>query len=267
MWIVEFTDYKNFLKTLIRTFPNSGRGQHLKLAKRLKISAMTLSHIMTRERNFTLEQAYVVAEHFGLDKMAREYFIYLVSYARSDSKEMNAFFEEKLQGIRDEVQNIKNLVASQGELSDNNKGIFYSNWYYCGIWLLISIEGYQTVDSISEYFGLSRSRVGEIIAFLMSTGLCVQSDGLIVPGKTAIHVNKKSEFVNNHRRNWREKARERFTEPDETDIFYSSPVSISNKDAEQFHKELLKLIESFSKRVEASPEQKLMCLNVDWFKF
>ena len=35
--------------------------------------------------------------------------------------------------------------------------------------------------------------------------------GLIVPGKTSIHVHRDSEFVNNHRRNWRDKARAAIT--------------------------------------------------------
>ena len=191
-------------------------------------------------------------------------FLYL---GRAHTAELKNFYEIKLSRMREEVQNIKNLVAGREQLSDDDKGIFYSNWYYSGVRLLTSIEGYQTVDAIAEYFGLTRARVGEIVAFLLKTGLCVQTDGLIRMATKSTHVDHKSEFVNSHRRNWREKAREKFTEPDAHDIFYSSPVSLSKKDTELFRKELLKLIKSFSKQVEESPEQMLMCLNIDWFEF
>lgn len=80
-------------------------------------------------------------------------------------------------------------------------------------------------------------------------------------------LQKARPFVNNHRRNWREKAREKFAAPEETDFFYSSPVALSEKDAEQFRKQLLEMIKEFSKRVAASPEETTMCLNIDWFKF
>lgn len=267
MWIAEFTDYKVFLKAKIKTYPNQGRGQSSRLAKHLRISPMALSHIMTRDRHFTLEQAIKVAGHFGLDDKSKEDFVNLVCFARADSAELKAFYQEKLTAFRLEAQNIKNHVPGKSELSEPDKGIFYSNWYYSGIRLLSSIPGFQTVDAIADYFGLSRPMVGEIAAFLVNTGLCAEEGGKVRMATKSTHVDDKSKFVNNHRRNWRVKALEKFTEPGPDDLFWSSPVSLSKTDAAQFRKELLNLINSFSMRVKDSPEQKLMCVNIDWFEF
>lgn len=222
---------------------------------------------MTRDRHFTPEQAIKVADHFGLDDRARDYFINLVCLARADSADLKTYYQEKLDAIRLEADNIKNLVAGKSELSEADKGVFYSNWYYSGIRLLSSIPKFQTVDAIANYFELSPSKVGEVAAFLISTGLCIEEDGKIRMGTKSTHVDDKSKFVNNHRRNWRAKALEKFSEPSPDDIFFSCPVSLSKGDAALLRKDFLEVIKSFSMRVKDSPEQKLMCLNIDWFEF
>ena len=267
MWVLEFSDYKEFLNALLKTFPKRGRGQTQKLADYLGVQAMTVSHVLSRDRDFTPDQAVRVAQYFGLDDKATEYFLYLVNLSRADTPYLKKFYESKLAQMRADAQKIKNLVAGREELTDEEKGIFYSNWYFCGVSLLTSIEKYQTVEAIADYTGLSRAKVGEIVSFLVNTGLCVRENGKIRMGTKSTHVDDKSEFVNSHRRNWREKAREKFTEPGSHDLFYSSPVSLSEKDAELFRKELLRVIKDFSKQVQASPEQKTMCLNIDWFEF
>ncbi len=268
MWIAEFNDYKAFLRAVIAGFPKKGRGQARRLAEHLRVAPVVVSQILTGDRQFTIDQAIKVAGHFGLEPKATDYFVTLVSRSRADTKELKSYYDEKLLKMREESQNIKNLVRGIDALADSDKGTFYSNWYYSGVRLLTSIDGYQTVDSIANYLKLSRSKVGEVISFLVETGLCIQDDdGKIKMGPRSTHVNDKSPFVNNHRRNWREKARDKFQEPGPQDFFYSSPVTLSEKDAELFKKELLNVIKEFSKRVEASPGERPMCLNIDWFEF
>ncbi|MGE4130534.1 MAG: TIGR02147 family protein [Bdellovibrionales bacterium] len=267
MWIAEFNDYKTFLKAVIAGFPKKGRGQARRLAEHLRVAPVVVSQILTGDRHFTIDQAIKVAHHFGLEPKATDYFVNLVIQARADTKELKLYYEEKLSKFREEAQTVNAQLTGRQDLSDLEKGTFYSNWYYSGVRLLTSIKGYQSVDAIADYFGLSRAKIGDIISFLLETGLCVQEDGRIRMGAKWTHVSEKSPFVNGHRRNWREKALEKFAEPGIHDLFYSSPVSISQKDAENLRKELLKLIKDFSKQVETSPEEKLMCLNIDWFEF
>jgi uncharacterized protein (TIGR02147 family) len=267
MWIEEYDDYKLFLKDLIATYPKRGRGQLRRLAENLNIGPIVVSHILSKDRHFTQDQAAKTARFFGLDETSTEYFIFLVSLAKADSNELKAFCRQKLKRLKTNSQNLKNVVVKHEELSDADKGRFYSNWYYSGVRILSSIEGFQTIESIAEYFGLSRTKIGEVVSFLVEKGLCVQEGGRIRHGPMSTYVDEKSEYVNNHRRNWRDKARDRFSEPGENDMFFSSPVSISHKDSDQFRKELQNVVKTFSKKVLDSPEEKLMCLNIDWFEF
>lgn len=267
MTIYDFKDYKTFLRKLIAEFPKKGRGQSRRLAEHIGVAPIVVSQILARDRQFTADQAVLVAEFFGLDERATEYFVLLVSQGRADTKKLREFYQRKLDRVRSEAQNIKNLVQGREELSDADKGRFYSNWYYCGVWLLTSVPGFQSVEAIADRLGLKRAKVGEIVSFLLETGLCTEKSGKIWMDTKSTHVDDKSEFVNNHRRNWREKAREKFTQPAEGDFFYSSPVSLSEKDAEKFRAELLRIIKDFSKQVADSPAEKLMCFNIDWFEY
>lgn len=172
-----------------------------------------------------------------------------------------------MERLRLEAQNLRNLVKGREELTDADKARFYSNWYYSGVFNLSAIKGFQSVEAIADYYGLSRAKIGEVVSFLLESGLLIENDGELSPGLKSTHVSDKSEFVNNHRRNWRDKAREKFTKSGENDIFVSAPVSMGKKDAELFRAELLKLIKAFSKLVEPSPSETLRCLNIDWFEF
>jgi uncharacterized protein (TIGR02147 family) len=267
MWISEFKNYKAFIRAVMKTFPKSGRGQSRRLAEHLGVAPIVVSQILSRDRHFTTDQAVKVAEFFGFDEATTEYFIYLVSLERSDTKGLRDFYQKKLTRLREEALKVKSHVQGQEQLSEVDKGIFYSNWYYSAIRLLTSIEGFQSIDSIAEYFGFSRAQVGEIVPFLVATGLCTEEKGKIRFGTKSTHVAEGSPFVNNHRRNWREKATQKFTAPAPEDLFFVGPVSMSKKDAELVRKELMELIKTFSKRVADSPEEKLMCLNIDWFGF
>ncbi len=270
MWITDFNDYKAFLKALIKTYPKGGRGQSRRLAEHLGVAPIVVSQILARDRHFSPDQALRATKHFGMDEKTSEYFVFLVSYARAETKDLKTFYRDKLDRMRKESEDVKNLVRqSKKILSEENKGIYYSDWYFAAVHTLTSIEEYQTVDSLSEYLGLSRTKVGDIVSFLIETGICIDGPGgKVLRGTTSIHVDSKSPFVNCHRRNWRDKAKEKFSSLSEEDLFISSVVAISEKDAELFRKSLLQLVQTFSKEVvPPSPEETTRCLNIDWFKF
>lgn len=267
MSITKFKNYKIFLKRTLSNFPKNGRGQARRLAEHLGVAPVVVSQILTGERHFTIDQAIKIAEYLMLDAREKEYFVYLVCQARADTPSAKEFYGKRIEDLREEANKVRGLVSKRNELTESDKAVYYSNWYYGGVRILSTIPGFQNVDSIAAHFGLSREKVGQIVNFLVSCGLCTNEEGKIQAGKAATYVGEGSEFLNNHRRNWREKARERFLKPGNDDIFYSSPMSLSKADAETFRAEILDLIKSFSKRVATSPEEKLMCINIDWFNF
>jgi uncharacterized protein (TIGR02147 family) len=267
MDIFNFADYKLYLKTHIKSLPKSGRGTLAKLAGHLDVAPMIVSHVLTRDRHFTPEQALKIADFFFFNESETEYFVYMVSKERADTMALKRFYSSKLETMASNAKNIKNLVDGGDEITDLDKGVFYSNWYYSGVRLLTSIKDYQNAEAIASYFGLGRKKFTEILSFLVKTGLCTQNGGVIKMGIKSTHVADDSEFVNSHRRNWRLKAMESFSKSKKDNFFYSSPMSLSKADAEAFRLRILEVIKDLSKTVKDSPAEKLMCFNVDWFEF
>jgi uncharacterized protein (TIGR02147 family) len=264
--IYEFKDYKKFLIKLIQQMPKKGRGQARKLADHLRVQAVVISQVLSGDREFTAEQGLEVADFFGLDAQATDYLVCLIHHARAGTQNLKQHYEKKIELQQKEAMKLKNKVVEHRDLSDTDKGIFYSNWFYSGIRLLTSIREYETIDAMADRFRMSRAKVGEILEFLVSRGLCVEKNGHYKMGVTATFVDASSKFINNHRRNWRLKGIEKISEPGANDLFYSSPCSLSAKDQQMIRQEIAKLISDFSKRVGDSPAEKLACLNIDWFE-
>jgi uncharacterized protein (TIGR02147 family) len=267
MWIIEFSDYKRFLRAVIKTYPKLGRGQLRRLAEHLDVASVVMSHIVSGDRHFNPDQALKVAEFFALDEKTTEYFLYLVNHDRAETRKLREFYLKKLEAMRTEFAQVKAVVQSKDELSEPEKATFYSSWYYSGVRLLSSIEGFQSPQAIGDYFGLSGTKIAEILSFLVNSGLCTQEGGKYRMGAKSTLVTEPNPFLNIHRRNWRDKAIQKFPDAETGDLFFSSPVSISEEDAEIVRKQALEFIKEFSARVRPSPAEKVMCLNIDWFKF
>jgi uncharacterized protein (TIGR02147 family) len=266
MNVFEFSNYKRFLQAEFARMPKKGRGQARKLAEVLNVHPVVISQVLTGKRDFTHEQALDVAGHVGLDERGTEYFSTLVLKARAGTKRLEAHLQKKLDALKAESTALKNRITADRKLNEEEIGVFYSNWFYSGIRLLTGVPGFDNIDAIAAHYRMSRAHVAGIVDYLVQTGLCRRdAKGRLSMGPTSTFIDGGSPFINTHHRNWRLKAIDALAQPRETDLFYTSPCSLSASDQEKFREELKKLIASFSKRVRESPEELVGCLNIDWF--
>lgn len=267
MGIFDFTDYKLFINTYFSTLPKKGHGQYRKLSILLNVSSVVVSQVLKGSRHFTLEQALEISKFLGLSENETEYFLLMISKERAGTQQLVKYYTNQMHQMRKDNESVKNKIVTHSELSDLEKSIFYSNWYYSGIRLLSSIDGYNDVDSIANYFGLSKQKVRKIIDFLLQTQLCKEEGNKVTMNMKTTYIAPESPFINSHRRNWRLKAMERLNESTEDELFFSSPYSLGKKDISKIKKEILSLIQNTSKVVADSPCEEVACLNIDWFKF
>jgi hypothetical protein len=169
--------------------------------------------------------------------------------------------------IKNEVLSIKENFTQARELDETEKAQFYSNWYYSGIRIAVSLPAYRSAEALSEKFKIPEDKVREILQFLVQVGLVEQQDGQFKVGSRFTMINRDSPFVNNHRRNWRLKALENLTSPQGDAIHMSAPFSLSLDNYEFVHREILAFIDRISKEIQVGTAEEVACLNVDWFKF
>jgi len=268
MWIFDFKDYKRFLNDFIGSLPKKGRGQSIALANHLNVQQSVITAILKHDRHLTPEQGLAAATFFGFDEVTAEYFVLLIQLQRSDTKALKAFWEKRLADIRERQTKLSAIKHEEArEISESDKGIYYSNWYYSAARIALFIPEYRSVDALSKFLNLSREKTAKIIDFFLRTQIVKNENGVLTPQTIGTSINDSSEFLNNHRRNWRDKAREHFTSPRPSDYFLSVPMSMSLEDAEWFRGELRKLMDSLVERLQTSPNEVIRCLNLDWFEF
>lgn len=267
MDIFNYTEYKAYLHDSIRQMPKKGHGQARRLAEHLHINSVAVSQVLSGERHFSQEQALQVAEFFGLDALSTDYFVNLVLHERAGTEQLKLYLRHKLEQLKSEARSIKNYLVESKELTESAKSTFYSHWYYSGIRLLSSIEGYNDIESIARYFSLPRAKVAQAISFLVANGLCVESHGKIQMGVTSTHADASTIYSFSHRKNWRIQGLDKMSNAKETDLFFTGPFSLSNDDIIEIRNQLVKLLADISKRVAKSPCESLACLNIDWFQF
>ncbi len=265
--IYDFIDYKRFVSAWISEQPKGGRGQLTKLANTSGLHKASISHIFKGEHSLSLEQAHRIALYLGLDKDETSYFLLLVNYGRAGTANLREFLKKQIEEIKNERAKLLSRVTRSKELSSEERAIFYSNWAYSAIRILSSIQGMQTRESIFQRLGLSRTFGNQIIEFLLSTELCIESDGKLGMGPQMTHLEAESPLISRHHGNWRVKAMERhpMLRP-ANELAYSAPMSLSEADVHKVRALLADLVQKVDEVVSPSACERMYCLNLDWFE-
>lgn len=268
MLILDFRDYKRFLTDFISSLPRKGRGQSNALSNHLNVQPSVVSAILKGDRQMTAEQGLATATFFGFDEFTSEYFVLLIQAQRADTKELRGFWQRRLDEMRDRQTKLSSIKHDEArEISDADKSVYYSNWYYSAARIALFIPKYRNIDSLATFLNLSREKTAKIVDFFLRSKIVHYENGDLVPTSIGTSINDTSEFLNNHRRNWRDKAKEHFSSPGPSDYFLSVPMSMSAADAEWFRSELRNLMDQLVERLKTSPDEVIRCLNLDWFEF
>ncbi len=263
--LFEYESYKEYVRDWTKSLPKQGYGTFQRIAKHLGVSSVSVSHVFNGPRDINLEQALELAEFLGLAALESEYFQILVQRERAGTHKLRTRLSEKLAELRNRAHELKERLPQDKTLDEASRPQFYSSWYYSGIRLLTSIEGYQSISTIAERVNLSPSRVREIIDFLLKHGLCVENAGKIQIGPARTHLESSSPLVSRHHSNWRIKAMQNMEDLKPHELFYTGPMALSLDAMTEIRADLVALIERTVKKVGPSRSETLACLNIDWF--
>lgn len=267
MKIFEYRDYKKFLIEWIKEQPKGGRGQLKKMADGLRVSTTLMSQIISGDKHLSMELAAEVCDYLGMQEKEAEYFILLVEYQRAGAFKLQKIFKNKIEREQKIAAQLQNRIKANKELTSEEKMEFYSSWMYSGIRILSAIPEYSDVESISKKLKLPTNIVAKIVSFLLDHGLCKKENNQITYGPQKTHVGASSPFVNKHHQNWRHQGIYTMDFGRESDLFYTSPMAISQEVAEQIRIMLPSFIEQVMGLANPSESETVRCLNIDWFEY
>lgn len=263
--IFDFTDYKGFLKAKEESLASFQRGFRSRMAEVLACQNAYISQILNTHANLSLEQALKLTNFLQLNEVESRYFVLLVEYARAGTVELQAFFRKDIEAVRESYLNIKERVPNAKRLSLEQQSIYYSSWLYPTIHMLITIPNYRTISKIESVLKIDAHICSEIILFLITSGLVVESKGLLMPGPTQIHLSKDSPNIRQHHMNWRFAAIQSLVGKTENDVHYSTVSSLSIEDAEKLKFKFVQVIQDYVQSIGPSKEETLYNFNLDFY--
>jgi uncharacterized protein (TIGR02147 family) len=259
------SNYRELIRSRFEQMPNRGYGQMGRIAKYLGVNQTLVSQVMSGLKEFTEEQGFLLGEYFELNDLETEFLLLLIRRDRAGHHKLKQFFEKQIIRARSEAQKVKHHVSREKELTIEQQSIFYSSWIYSAVHGLTAIPSKQSVEAVASHLGVSRARISEIANWLLRVGLCKELQGRLVVGPKSTFVEKESPLSGQHLSNWHVKAQELMVEKMDSDLFFSAPITVSEKDYAEIRKELVQQIAKISKRVEKSESQILAAFNIDCF--
>lgn len=260
------SDYKAFVATHLEQLPKRGHGEMRRMAASLRVHPVVLSQVFRGQRDLTPEQACELAHHLKLTEPERDYFLLMVQKARAGTARLRQTIEAQMTALRKRAGNLKAVMPNEVErLTEEQEREFYSSWQYSAVRLHFELAPDASAEEIARRFSLPVARVREVVAFLLTSGLCVKAKSGIQLGPKSTHLSADSPLITRHRLNWRLKALERQPDAsDEADVSYSGLMALSESAAKDVRRKVTKLIQEAARTALPSKAERLMLLNVDW---
>jgi uncharacterized protein (TIGR02147 family) len=266
MDIFEFDSYKEFVRQKIQSMGNQGRGQFQSIAHYLSVHTTLISHVFSGSKDLNLEQSFALCDYLGFTELEREYFLALVGRDRAGTIKLKTYFQDKIDKFKKQSQTLTHRLVSRAVLKFEDQALFYSEWYFSAVRLLITVEQDQDPSSLSEKLGISVDRINYVLDFLLKTGLLIKEKGHYHLGPKRTHLDASSPLAARHHKNWHLKAMESYENVGSDEIIFTCPVLLDKKDVIKLKKLIMEFIDKADLIFEASGSEKLYCLNIDWVK-
>lgn len=264
--VFDFNNYKDFVNTWVLSRPKKGRGDFLKMAKAMNVHTSHVSQIFKGERDLNLEQADALADFLNLNLPEKKYFFDLINHARAGTKKLKLFYDHSLKEQKKEADRLKNRLKAGKAMTEAEKLVFYADSIYSHVHLLTYLPNLNSVDKIAKKLKRDKTKIQEIVDFLISAQLIKETPKGLVPGEKNTHVDDHSPYVLMHHRNWRLKAMQKQGQQDPNDLFYSGQMTISRTDFERCKEILRKTLEEFYQIILPSESEEIYNFNFDFYQ-
>ncbi len=265
--IFRFSDYREFLHSWLKAQPKGGWGLLGKWARTLRIHPTYLSQILSGVKELNLEVAEGLSRIVGLSDLETNYFLLLVQHERAGTQSLKTYWKKKIRDAQEKSKRISERLSDTKALDDKASAEFYSSALYSGVRNLCAIPGRNSVDELADRLKVPRTVIQRVLEFLLEYGLVVRGAAGYEIGPRRSHIPATSPFVQKHHQNWRLEAFQKMRQKNSEDLFFTFPMSLSQKDSEKIRGMLLHTIEEIHKVVGPSPSECVRCLNLDYFEY
>lgn len=265
--VFDYDDYKKFVRDLVQHMPHGGRGQYRRMAAQLRVHTTLISHVFRGSKDLTAEQACALTSFLALEELDADYFLALVERSRAGSQALKSTIDRRLTTLRERYQRLEHRLPGARTLSREERGTFYSQWYYSAVRLAASLPEMKDAEAIAARLDLPVALVRQALTFLLDAGLLVrEKEGGFRLAAKRTHLGAGSPLAAAHHRNWRVQSMTRYESMTSRDFAFTSPISLSRADFARIRALLVEAVANVAKIVEPSSCESLAVLNIDWLE-
>ncbi len=263
--IFEYKDYKKYILEWMEQGAHQGRGMRKQLAEAIGCQMAFVTHVLSGDYHLSMEQAEACSRWLGLKESESDFFIILVMYERAGTKGLKNLLRRQISEHRERHTNLKTRVKISETLSLEDQMTYYSSWHYAAIHMAVMNPSLATVESLQKHFQLPSNKIMNVLEFLLQRGFLIKEKEKLKVSKPVLHLEMDSPLLNQHHSHWRLKALESLGENNFENLHYSGVISLSQEDFEWLREKLSGLLQEVIEKLASSPDEKLACLNFDWF--
>ena len=241
-------------------------GYKAQLAQAAGCQRSFISQVLKGKADISIEHAIGLSGFWALTELEEDYFINLVLLARTTNKKLKDRLHRKLENARRDSENLTKRITEKTVLTDERAAIFYSNWQYLAVTILISIPNFRTVATIASRLEVSERFIEKTLIELKELGMAHNIGPEWMATQSTIHLSRDSQYNTLNHSHWRQRALQNAFLSDEKDIHYTSVCTLTLADAEKIRQAVFQLIDESRKIVAPSKEEEMFCLTCDWFK-
>ena len=266
MSLFQTTDYLKVLRDKIET-GRTRRGYMTQLARAIHCHPSFLSQVLAEQAQLTPDHAAGLAEFWALPELESEYFLQLVLLARAGSKALRTQIQKRMGVIRKSAQEISAYVAPSSRLADEQALLYYSNWLYSALHMLVSVPSLATTPAAAARLQVAPEQALHILRDLQAMNLVRPEEGgrwAVTQGQ--VNIPRTSPLVTHHHLNWRSRAMDRIQNASIDDVHFTGVFSLSDADATRIRQTILDAIGRVAEIVTPSPNETAVHLGIDLFR-
>jgi len=263
--IFECKSYREFLEKMI-DFNREVYGYKAKLAEAAGCQRSFISQVLSGQCEFAFEHGIGLSQFWRLSEIEKDFFLNLIGYSRAANKALQDHFTQKLDEAKRNIENLSRRIENKVVLPDTKAAIFYSNWHYLAITIVLTISEYRTPKSISQRLNLAEEVVESSLRELLQLEMVEKKGNEWAVINDTIHLARDSKFNSLNHSHWRSRAVQDSLLSENRSVHYTSVCSLSFNDAETLRQLMFQFIDESRKIVTPSKEEELFCLTCDWFR-
>ena len=241
-----------------------------KLADITGIQKSYLSKVRNKKAHLSADQAFGLAEQFGLSEEETEYFILLVEYERTAIDSRRRYLLKQIDRVYQEHRKSDRHVQVKTRIGEQEATLqYYSVPWVQIVHLGLTIERFRrSPQDLATALGVPRQTVADAIEILIRMGLAERKGKSIVSAEDPIHLSKDSPVYPVWRNQLKLLSLNRLSlTPDGLDYSFGVTFSATETVREQIQQRFFQFLKAIEREVKGAASQEVYQLNFDLFSW